>query len=165
MPNERTQSPVERDSDRSWLPAGFEAYTPALKDACLDLFDANCPASFAPNERSDYAAFLDQAGTSYFVKPQGGRAAAAFGLKRGAGADSLRLNWIMVHPAVHSGGVGRAIMDAVIAFGRLAGATRIEIAASHLSEPFFARFSAIAVGGTRNGWGPDMHRVDMEISL
>ena len=163
--NKRMQSLVERDSDGSWLPAGFEPYTLALQEACLDLFDANCPASFAPNERSDYAAFLDQAGGSYFVKPQSGRAAAAFGLKRGAGADSLRLNWIMVHPAVHSGGVGRTIMEAVIAFGRLAGATRIEIAASHLSEPFFARFSAITVGGTRNGWGPDMHRVDMEISL
>ena len=111
--NKRMQSLVERDSDGSWLPAGFEPYTLALQEACLDLFDANCPASFAPNERSDYAAFLDQAGGSYFVKPQSGRAAAAFGLKRGAGADNLRLNWIMVHPAVHSGGVGRAIMEAV----------------------------------------------------
>ena len=36
----------------------FRAYQPADREACLALFDENCPAFFAPNEREDYEAFL-----------------------------------------------------------------------------------------------------------
>ncbi len=37
----------------------FRPYQTADREACLGLFDANCPEFFAPNERADYVAFLE----------------------------------------------------------------------------------------------------------
>ena len=45
----------------------FAPYADGDREACLALFDANCPTFFAPNERADYAAFLDQCPPDYQV--------------------------------------------------------------------------------------------------
>jgi hypothetical protein len=37
----------------------------------------------------------------------------------------------------------------------------LHIAASHKSAPFFARFGAHEAARIVDGWGPQMHRVDM----
>jgi GNAT superfamily N-acetyltransferase len=144
---------------------GFLPYGNRHKPACLALFDANCPAYFAANERTDYADFLDGLDCNYWVRLQSGSAVAAFGLLEGAGSGRLGLTWIMVHPDFHGGGLGRAIMTAVEAHARALGAAAVDIAASHLSAPFFARFGAREIGRTADGWGPAMHRVDMELRL
>jgi hypothetical protein len=41
----------------------------------------------------------------------------------------------------------------------------VDIAASHLSEPFFTKFGAVRTGFENDGWGQGMHRVDMELRL
>ena len=41
----------------------------------------------------------------------------------------------------------------------------IDIAASHLSAPFFEKFGAKTIKEITDGWGLDMHRVDMELLL
>jgi hypothetical protein len=45
------------------------------------------------------------------------------------------------------------------------GVRVIDIAASHLSAPFFEKFGAIAIKETNDGWGPNIHRVDMALLL
>ena len=142
------------------MPIEFVCYGPGFRSACLGLFDANCPASFAPNERAGYAAFLDRAGDAYRVAVRDGRALAAFGLVPSTGARS-HLNWILVDPAAQGTGAGRAMMAEAARLARASGTNVIDIAASHLSAPFFARFGAVEVGWTQDGWGPGMHRVDM----
>ncbi len=61
----------------------FTPYRPARRDACLGLFDANCPAFFAPNEREVYAAFLDDGEGAYTVCLEGETVVAAFGVLAG----------------------------------------------------------------------------------
>ena len=41
----------------------------------------------------------------------------------------------------------------------------IDIAASHLSAPFFAKFGAMIIKEIKDGWGLNMHRIDMELLL
>ncbi|CCQ10838.1 hypothetical protein PALB_17120 [Pseudoalteromonas luteoviolacea B = ATCC 29581] len=41
----------------------------------------------------------------------------------------------------------------------------IDIAASHLSAPFFEKFGEKTIKEITDGWGLDMHRVDMELLL
>jgi len=41
----------------------------------------------------------------------------------------------------------------------------IDIAASHLSSPFFSKFGAITKNTIKDGWGIGMHRVDMELVI
>ena len=42
---------------------------------------------------------------------------------------------------------------------------QIKIAASHLSAPFFAKYGAVELNHIPDGWGEDMHRIDMELNL
>ena len=156
----------------------FRAYSEIDRDRCLEVFDANCPASFAPNERAEYAAFLQSVPEGYEVCLVDGRVAGAYGLIPTSRSDEprrLRLNWIMIDPAVQGRGVGRAMMERVEERARAvrerAGVgvdetpLEIDIAASHVSAPFFARFGAEETVRTEDGWGPGMHRVDMVLPM
>ena len=156
----------------------FAAYEERHRARCLEIFDANCPEYFAPNEREEYAAFLAEMPDGYEVCIVDGDVAGAFGLIASQDADQdadaatgsgMRLNWILLDPAVQGRGVGSAMMGRVAKAARArlgtgrAGA--VQIAASHRSAPFFARFGATEVRRTQDGWGPGMHRVDMRLPV
>ena len=141
----------------------FRPYTENDADVCLKMFDANCPRYFAPNERADFAAFLATNPNGYELCLVDGTPVGAFGL---TGHDALgSLNWIMIVPSTQGAGVGGAIMRRIIERGRTQRLRRIDIAASHKSQGFFAKFGAITMSTTPNGWGPGMHRVDMELTI
>jgi GNAT superfamily N-acetyltransferase len=140
----------------------FAGYSLEHREACLAVFDENCPEFFAPNERADYTDFLDRVGADYRVCRRDGLVVGAFGLMQGAAAGEAHLNWILLSPSAQGAGLGRAIMGEVAAIAASRGVTRVAIAASHRSAPFFARFGARELVRTEDGWGPGMHRVDME---
>jgi len=139
----------------------FRPYTHADREACLELFDANCPEFFAPNERNDYVRFLDADPKGYEACIVGDRIAGAFGLIAGD-ARRMHLNWILLDPKFQGLGIGSAIMGRIATLAMDAGTDVIDIAASHKSAPFFAKFGASATATIRDGWGSGMHRVDME---
>ena len=143
---------------------GFRAYTGSDRESCLALFDANCPEYFAPHERADYAEFLDPVPVGYEVCESDGSVVGAFGLViiEGRGA---RLCWIMLAPDYKGGGLGAAMMDRIIAKGRELETPTIGIAASQKSAPFFAKFGAETIKETRDGWGPGLDRIDMELRM
>jgi len=92
-----------------------------------------------------------------------GRVVGAYGVLA-EGPTGLALRWILIAPAFQGSGLGTAIMERVFAAVRATGrGARLHIGASHLSAPFFARFGAREVETIPHGWGPDMHRVDMEL--
>jgi N-acetylglutamate synthase-like GNAT family acetyltransferase len=145
------------------LQPGFRPYESSDREACLALFDENCPEYFAPAEREAYAAFLDKSADDYVVYVFGGKLAGGYGLclvSRGV----LTLHWIVIVRAAQKQGVGRTIMNRVLAALRSLKTQKLEIAASQKSAPFFAKFGAREVKTTPNGWGPGMHRVDMELT-
>ena len=143
-------------------PIAFTPYEADDRGACLAMFDANCPDFFAPNERADYALFLEaMAAGGYHVGRVEGRALCAFGVT--AQADgSAGLNWIRTAPEARGAGHGRAMMAAAETMALDLGARLVHIAASQHSAPFFARFGAVEISRTEDGWGPAMHRIDME---
>jgi GNAT superfamily N-acetyltransferase len=138
----------------------FRAYQSADRDDCLALFDANCPAFFAPNERVEYLAYLTAAAAGYQVCLAGQRVVGGYGLTTHPGGG-LALRWILLSPEVHGRGLGSLMMNRVLDSLRASRVRRLHISASHKSAPFFARFGAREVATTRDGWGPAMHRVDM----
>lgn len=142
----------------------FTSYSPDQKAACLALFDANCPEFFAPCERADYEQFLDTNPDQYELCFIAGRVVGAFGLM-GDGTCSRSLNWISLDPSSQGLGIGANIMQRVVDQARATGLEVISIAASHKSESFFAKFGAQELTRTENGWGPGMHRVDMELQV
>ena len=80
------------------------------------------------------------------------------------GPGRARLNWILIYPTEHGRGIGSAMMRRALELANQQALGVISIAASHLSAPFFAKFGAIVIVETPNGWGPGMHRIDMTLS-
>ena len=142
----------------------FRLFTGAEKLACLALFDVNCPQFFTPNERVDYAEFLDASPFSYELCAVNGEVVGAFGLSEN-GLQQSSLKWVLLNPNFQGMGIGSAIMNRISAVVHQAGARLVKIAASHKSAPFFVNFGAIEIAAMKNGWGPGMHRIDMELHL
>jgi GNAT superfamily N-acetyltransferase len=141
----------------------FRSYLPVDAEACLALFDANCPRFFAPEERADYAAYLERA-VGYRLCVTEGAVRGAFGVVPGV-PGRAHLNWILVDPAAQRLGIGRAMMRAAIDTARSLGASGLDIAASQHSAPFFARFGARELSQVPDGWGAGMHRIDMALEI
>lgn len=142
----------------------FRRYRGEDRHACLQLFDENCPDSFAPNERRDYEQFLDDAVDRYELCLIDGQVVGAYGLYP-EGPDRLALRWIIVSAGKQRRGVGSAVMNRIVAELRRSNGMTLRISASHKSAPFFAKFGARERDRIPNGWGPGMHRVEMELSL
>lgn len=142
----------------------FRPYVRADEEACLGFFDLNCPQYFAPHERRDYEQFLDGGPMGYETCRLDGRLVGAFGVT-GDESTCCKLSWIVVDPDAQGLGVGSAMMLRALARAGGLGSRQVVIAASHLSAPFFAGFGAVVVSGIVDGWGPGMHRCDMELRL
>jgi GNAT superfamily N-acetyltransferase len=142
----------------------FRPYRPTDIDSCLGIFDANCPKNFAPNERDEYQCFLDDVTADYEVCEADGQVLGAFGLFDN-GEGRRRLNWILLDPNTQGMGIGSKIMARVIHLGAAAGVGTVDIAASHMSAPFFAKFGATIVLTTKDGWGEGMDKVDMHLGV
>jgi N-acetylglutamate synthase-like GNAT family acetyltransferase len=126
----------------------------------MALFEANCPAFFAANERADFVNFLAAAAGGYELCLLDHQVAGAYGLApHSSGGFALR--WIMLSPHLHGHGLGTQIMVRVVETLRARRIPRLHIAASHKSASFFAKFGAQELATLVDGWGPAMHRVDM----
>lgn len=139
-------------------------YAASDRDRMLAIFDANTPQFFAVNERADFVRYLDGNAGLYAVCEREGAIVAGFAVARGT-AGRAHLNWILVDPVAQGGGIGNAMMDAARTRAAGQGATMLDIAASQHSAPFFLRHGAHALGRVENGWGPGMHRIDMELPI
>lgn len=143
----------------------FQQYTKADESACLSLFGQNCPQYFAVNERDDYLEFLTDIPQGYYIAYDENQPLAAFGFRVHEHNGHGSINWIMVAQNCHGLGIGKQMMDSVAILAKTNLVTNIDIAASHLSAPFFAHFGAKQVQYIENGWGEGMHRIDMSLLI
>jgi len=140
----------------------FRPYQPIDKITCLRIFDANCPEFFLNSERSDYLEFLNSGPSQYELCVSEENVVGAFGLFD-RDAQGKKLNWILLEPQAQGLGIGSAIMARVSTLARTANTKTVHIAASHKSAPFFTKFGARTIKTIENGWGPERHRVEMEL--
>ena len=146
------------------LQAIFRSYRADDQLDCLALFDANCPEYFDPGERQGYIRFLESVPEGYELCLNGARVVGAYGLRPYA-PDEFIIRWILIAPEAQGHGLGSAMMARVLEVVRARGGRLLHMAASHKSAPFFARHGARSTGTIQNGWGPDLHRVDMVLVL
>lgn len=143
----------------------YENYKVVHFEDCLKLFDKNCPQFFTANEREEYADYLRSTSDLYHVGYIEGKLLSAFGMSINGASSRARVTWIMVCPYSKGQGIGRQMMTYAITLAEGEKVGVIDIAASHLSEPFFAKFGATTIKTIEDGWGVNMHRVDMELWL
>lgn len=105
------------------MPVAYRAYRPEDRDALLTIFDANCPAFFAPNERADYDGFLRALDPNegavvdetygYVIVEDAGVVVGAHGVRPDVEHQRCRLTWILFSPTAQGRGLGRQVMDRV----------------------------------------------------
>ena len=142
----------------------FRNYKARDKTACLNLFDENCPEYFAPNERTDFEKFLDSSPQNYQVCLKSDNIVGVFGVFKKARKQS-RLEWILLSHNAQGFGLGTIIMEKVLSLAHEQDADVIHIATSHKAYKFFEKKGANILSETKNGWGPDMHRIDMALYI
>ncbi len=143
------------------------AFRPYCNDdfqACIDIFDANCPEYLAVIERQDYEKFLEDPPKSYEVCEVGGQVIGVFGLS-GDSKIEKRLDWIMVGTKAQGMGVGARIMERVIHQGRKSNTRKVGLATSQKVAPFFEKYGATTISITKDGWALGLDRVDMVLPL
>ncbi len=85
-------------------------YAEADRSAVLELFDANVPSYFAPDERGWLEDSLDDLEGPAFVVTVDGAAAAFGGYEIWDYYDKALLCWGMAHPSFHGRGLGRWLL-------------------------------------------------------
>ena len=142
----------------------FRQYAAADHAACMALFESNCPEFFAPYERRDYTEYLADSPKDYVVCQAGEKIIGAYGTCFNHDDERGHLSWILIDPNAQGSGVGTQMVERVLTYFQSENVDVIEIAASQKSAPFFARFGAVEVSRTVEGWGPGLDRVEMELS-
>lgn len=142
----------------------FKDYEARDKTACLSLFDENCPEFFAPNERVDFEKFLDSSPDGYQLCLSNNKIVGVFGVMPERN-NACSIVWIMLGTNAQGKGVGTKIMQRALDRAEMLNAKKIYIATSHVAYKFFEKFGATIIKETKNGWGPNMHRIDMLMSL
>lgn len=128
------------------------------------MFDSNVPRSFAPAERTDFAAFLAAGPDDYFVVEDAGKVVGCGGvfIRDGAGG----LCWGMVACARHRTGVDSFLLRKRLAY-LAENDPQLEavlLGTSQHGQGFFARFGFEATKVTPNAYAPGLDRVDMWLS-
>ena len=141
----------------------FTPYQRADRPICSELFERNCPAYFAIEERSEYQAFLETEPKQYWLAWADNVAVACYGVTIARHVASI--NWIMVDPSHQSMGLGDAMVKRAFDLLNKYNVKELEVATSQHANRFFERYGLIETSRTLHGWGTGMHKIDMVMSL
>jgi len=143
----------------------FRDYQPGDREACLTIFDAATPDWFAPFEREQFEAFLDNGPETYFVLVDGtGVVAGSGGIEIEPSRRTAWLTWGMVDPARHGQGLGRLQLEHRLELLRGNGQVdRVCIDTSNKTAPFFERHGFVAQRIIPDGYAKGLHRHEMTL--
>ena len=141
----------------------FSDYHPSDRPTCSELFERNCPAYFAIEERPEYQAFLAAEPKPYWLAWADNVAVACYGVTIERFVASI--DWIMVDPSHQSLGVGDAMVKRAFDLFNKHNVKELKVATSQHANRFFERYGLIETSTTLHGFGKGMHRIDMVMSL
>ena len=143
-------------------------YTTADREHCLALLDANTPTHFGPEERPEFAAYLDGAPAPFFVAETAGSLLACGGIETFGNRGVAEFRWVMVSPAAQKGGLGRLLM--LLSLEHLVRHTPIRHVLVHTSQTSAAFFSRLGfptelVRVEKDYWteGLDLHLLSLKL--
>ena len=142
-------------------------YEPADREACLAVFDTNVPTYFVPEEREQFAAYLDDLSGPYLVlEDLDGLVVACGGWAVERGSDTADLCWGMVRQDLHRGGLGRRLTEERLEAVRArTAAEAVTLATSQHTTGFYERLGFVVVAVEKDGFAPGLDRCDMELRL
>lgn len=133
------------------------------KETVLDLFDANCPAYFAPEEREDLNNYLDSELEDYFVVESEGRVVACGGINIQQDKNKGVLSWDMIHPDSQKKGIGKALVEhRVKHLKENRKVDRIGVRTAQFTHEFYAKCGFVLKEVVKDYWAPGYDLYDMD---
>lgn len=144
----------------------FHEYHSVDFDACLAIFQSNCPDFFASSELADFEAFLLDLPGPYLMLKQGKHVIGCGGFAFNQSDKSADLCWGMIHKDFHKQGLGELLLTERLNRIRLNPDIKfIHLNTCQLTDSFFERSGFTTRHITRNGFAPGLHRYDMILTL
>lgn len=135
------------------------------RGGCLLLFEGNIPGSFFPHEIPGFMEFLDSFTGPYLVVKDAANNLVACGGVAGQ-RDCVTLCWGMVARDRQRQGIGRCLLRARLALAAASPGVRlVNMNTAQRTALFFEREGFTTRQVTANGYGPGVHRHDMELRL
>ena len=150
-------------------PLEIRAYQNRDREACLRVFDSNLPMFFAPDEREEFALYLDDPiergpDAEYLVLEMMNTIVACGGFY--VANHEAGLAWGMVAQHHHREGFGkRLLLERLRRIAARPAAKAILLDTSQRSQGFFARLGFEVVKITEDDYDVGLHRVDMRLEL
>ena len=110
-----------------------------FKSELLTLFDLNCPAFFAPEERSDFLEYLGEKVEDYFVVFYQNKLVACGGINYPDGLARAVLSWDIIHPDFHKKGIGTNLVQYRIRHIQTKGVFQIGVRTSQMVYSFYEK--------------------------
>lgn len=136
-------------------------YTSQYQNACMAIFDSNCPPYFLPEERQTYLDWLqseEALSNRYFVLLIDDQAVASGGYYPRPNKKEVRLSWGMVHRDYHKKGIGSILTKFRLqAFVKEFPDWACSINTSQHTEAFYQRYGFVTKSVVLNGFGEGLH--------
>jgi N-acetylglutamate synthase-like GNAT family acetyltransferase len=142
-------------------------YTPEDHVACLAIFDSNTPDYFAASERSEFASFLDDYTSPYFVvTEQPDTVIACGGFFRIPQAPVAILTWGMVSRSRQRQGIGSFLLwQRLRQLSKDPSITGVKLQTSQHTYGFFEQAGFTIEQITEHGFGAGLHQYNMQLEL
>lgn len=149
-------------------------YKPSDRNACLEIFESNCPKYFDQSERVYIERWLDaqdageptypnSAGDHYFVLEVDGRVIACGGFYLRKEEHTANIAWGMVSSYFHRQGYGRKLFQYRLnEIERHRPGAKIVLDTSQHTFGFFEKMGLKVQSITKDGYGTGLDRYDME---
>lgn len=135
---------------------------------CMRLFRSNLPHYFAPEEESQFNAFLRGLTRDdlYYVIESDGEVLACGGLALSADGATATFTWGMVDKERHGVGLGKILARHRIAVARtMSGVAAIHLDTSQFTRGFYAHMGFALVTVTPDGYGAGFDKCAMVLKL
>ncbi|MBN1642075.1 MAG: GNAT family N-acetyltransferase [Anaerolineae bacterium] len=139
-------------------------YRQSDKQACLGLIDGNTPDFFAPHERAEFEAFLQDPGDRYWVaEDDSGTVVGCCGYWRIPGKPVAVITWTMVARSWQGHGVGRLLFQTCLDHVcRIPDLQTVTLETSQHVTGFYERVGGFRIVETvKDGFAPGLHKVVM----
>lgn len=144
------------------------AYRSLDKGACIRIFESNAPRFILPHERTDFAEFLDglpHTGYYLVLEDEAGEIAACGGFSIRQEGEAT-LCWGMVDGKYQGLGIGGLLrLLRLQLLCEIPNLKKVKLSTSQKDAPFFETYGFKILETAPNGYGPGLHKIDMELMI
>jgi ribosomal protein S18 acetylase RimI-like enzyme len=145
----------------------FRPYTPSDRDACLAIFDSNCPTFVVPSDRPQFEAYLTAPrGRFGVLVADDGEIVGCGGVTMERGGRDAHLVLGLIRADRHHKGLGRSMTLAQLRWiAETPGIQRVLMETGQRSLGFYEKLGFRVVKIIEDGYAEGLHRCSLELPV